>query len=30
LLGEYQHASFTRRVIGVADCYLPRNFFVPD
>jgi hypothetical protein len=24
------HASFARRIIAVADCYLPRNFFEPD
>jgi hypothetical protein len=29
LLGEDQHASFTRRVIGVADCYQLRKFFEP-
>jgi hypothetical protein len=24
------HASFTHRIIGVADCYLPGKLFEPD
>jgi hypothetical protein len=29
-LGDNYYGNFSRRIIAVADCYLPRKFFEPD